>query len=89
MASRWKTGTAPGGLYYVRYVDPKSAGKEEPGFWARLFGDSSNPLAAVRYRVALKPTGDKTTVTVQTSSGGADVGDNGQRIAAQLVNELK
>lgn len=21
------------GLYYVRYVDPKSAGKEEPGFW--------------------------------------------------------
>ena len=78
-----------GGIYYVRYIDPKSAGKEEPGFWARLFGDGSNPQAAVRYRVALKGDGSKTNVTVQSSSGGAEVGENGQRIAALLVNELK
>jgi outer membrane protein assembly factor BamC len=78
-----------GGIYFVRYVDPKSAGKDEPGFFSKLFGDGSNPQAAVRYRVALKANGDKTTATVQTSSGGADVGENGQRIAALLVNELK
>ncbi len=78
-----------GGIYYVRYIDPKSAGKEEPGFWARLFGDTSNPQAAVRYRVALKGNGNKTDVTVQSSSGGAEVGENGRRIAALLVSELK
>jgi outer membrane protein assembly factor BamC len=78
-----------GGIYFVRYVDPKSAGKEEPGFWSRMFGDGSNPQAAVRYRVALKGNGDKTTATVQTSAGGADVGENGQRIAALLISELK
>ena len=77
------------GLYYVRYVDPKSAGQDEPGFWARLFGDGKNPQQAVRYRVALKGSGDKTTVTVQTSAGGAEVGENGQRIASLLVNELR
>jgi outer membrane protein assembly factor BamC len=77
------------GVYYVRYVDPKSAGKEEPGWWARLWGDKSNPLAAVRYRVSVKASGEKTAVAVLTSAGLADTGENGQRIAAQLVNELR
>ncbi len=77
------------GHYFVRYVDPKNAGKDEPGWWSRMFGDGSNPNAAVRYRVALKAVGDKTTATVQTSSGGPDVGENGQRIAALLIAELK
>ena len=26
------------GLYFVRYIDPKSIGKEEPGFFSKLFG---------------------------------------------------
>ncbi|WP_236580637.1 outer membrane protein assembly factor BamC [Rubrivivax sp. A210] len=77
------------GLYYVRYVDPKAAGKEEPGWWARLFGDSSNPQAAVRYRIAVKGQGEKTAVTVLTSAGGADSGENGRNIAAALVTELR
>ena len=77
------------GLYYVRYVDPKSAGKEEPGFWARLMGDSTNPLAAVRYRIAVKGNGDKSVLAVLTSAGAVEVGENGQRIAAMLVNELR
>ena len=77
------------GVYYVRYVDPKNAGKEEPGFWARLLGDSSNPQAAIRYRIAVKGSGDKTLVAVLTSAGAADVGENGQRIASLLVNELR
>ena len=76
------------GLYYVRYVDPKSAGKEEPGFWSRLMGES-NPLAAIRYRIVVKASGDKTVVAVLTSAGAADVGENGQRIAAALITELR
>ena len=77
------------GLYYVRYVDPKNAGKEEPGFWARLLGDSSNPQAAIRYRIAVKGYGVKTLVAVLTSAGAADVGENGRRLASLPVNELR
>ena len=77
------------GVYYVRYVDPKNAGKEEPGWWARLLGDSTNPQAAIRYRIAVKGNGDKSVVAVLTSAGAADVGENGQRIASLLVNELR
>ena len=76
------------GLYYVRYVDPKSAGKEEPGFWARLMGET-NTQAPVRYRVTVKATGDKSLVSVLTSAGAADTGENGKRIAEQLVAELR
>jgi outer membrane protein assembly factor BamC len=78
-----------GGLYYVRYVDPKTAGQEEPSFWARMFGNTSNPLAPVRYRVALKSDDRKTTVSVLTSAGGTDVGENGQRIVERLLTELR
>ena len=76
------------GLYYVRYVDPKSAGKEEPGFWSRLMGET-NPLAAIRYRIAVKASGEKTVVAVLTSAGATDVGENGQRIATALIAELR
>ena len=77
------------GVYYVRYVDPKNAGKEEPGFWSRLMGDTTNPQVAIRYRIAVKGTGDKSVVAVLTSAGAADVGENGQRIASLLANELR
>ena len=77
------------GVYYVRYVDPRNIGKEEPGWWARLFGDTNNPQAAVRYRIAVKGSGDKTTVAVLTSAGATDVGENGLRIASLLANELR
>ena len=76
------------GLYFVRYVDPTQAGKEEPNFFARLFG-ASNPLTPVRYRVALKANGAKTTISVLTSAGAPEPGENGKRIVAQLVRELR
>jgi outer membrane protein assembly factor BamC len=78
-----------GGLYFVRYINPKNAGKEEPGFFGRLFGDSSNPQAAVRYRIAVQGSGEKTNVSVLTSAGAPEAGENGQRIVGLLVNELR
>ena len=78
-----------GGLYYVRYVDPKNAGKDEPGWWSRLFGDGTNPQAALRYRIALKGAGDKTNLSVQTATGAPDAGENAKRIIGLLVNDLK
>ena len=78
-----------GGLYYVRYVDPKTVGKDEPGWWSRLFGNKANPGGAQRLRIAVKGTGDKTTVSVQKSTGEPDLGENAQRIVGLLMGELR
>jgi outer membrane protein assembly factor BamC len=76
------------GIYYVRYIDPALAGREEPNFFQRLFGADAAPVA-VRYRVALKGEPGKTTIRVLTSAGNAETGENGRRIVAQLVGELR
>jgi outer membrane protein assembly factor BamC len=82
-----------GGLYFVRYVDPKLAGQEEPNFFQRLltFGDKKSAADSTlsRYRISLKSEGEKTTVSVLNSQGAAETGEIGQRIASVLLNELK
>jgi outer membrane protein assembly factor BamC len=77
-----------GGLYFVRYVDPKYANREEPNFFSKLFGGKSE-VNLQRYRIALKAAGDKTQVVVQTAQGAPENGETGQRIVALLVDELK
>jgi len=77
------------GLYYVRYIDPKSLGKEEPGFWSKLFGNTDNPLEVRRFRVAVRANGPQTVVAIMNSAGAADTGENGKRVAAQLLAELR
>lgn len=77
------------GLYYVRYIDPKLAGQEEPGFFARLFSSKKEPTGPLRYRLALKTAGAKTSVLVQTADGAPTADDNAQRIAKQLVGDLR
>jgi outer membrane protein assembly factor BamC len=77
------------GIYYVRYIDPKNADKEEPSWWSKLFGDGTNPAAPVRYRVVLKNAGDKTNLSVQTATGATDTGDNAKRIVGLLAQGLK
>jgi outer membrane protein assembly factor BamC len=81
-----------GGLYFVRYVDPKNATTNaEPGFFAKLFsfGKSADAAAPVRYRIALKGEGERTTVTVQNSQGAPEASAVGQRIVSLLVEDLK
>ncbi len=77
------------GIYYVRYIDPTTAGEEEPGFFAKLFGSAKAQSGPLRYRIALEGKGDKTTIRVLTSAGAPEPGSNGQRIVAQLVGELR
>ena len=77
------------GIYYVRYVDPKSAGKEEPGFWSRLFGNDKNPLAALRYRVVVKSAAGQSEITVQNSAGNPETGNNAKAIIGRLAQELR
>ncbi|MDH4061883.1 MAG: outer membrane protein assembly factor BamC [Aquincola sp.] len=81
-----------GGLYFVRYVDPKfAATNADPGFFAKLFsfGKSAGPTGPVRYRIALKSEGERTNVTVQNSQGAPEASDVGQRIVSLLVDDLK
>ncbi len=78
------------GVYYVRYADPKLAGKEEPGFFSKLFGGEKGSAAPARYRIEVKRGGgDNTTVAVLNSQGQPENGDIGQRIITLLVDDLK
>lgn len=78
-----------GGLYFVRYIDPKAAAADEPNFLAKLFGSKAPDKTPVRYRVALKADGQKTAVAVQTSAGAPESGDAAKAIVTQLVRELR
>ncbi len=78
------------GLYFVRYVDPKDVGKEEPGFFSKLFGKGDASGGPLRYRVQVKGDGAQhSTVTVLNAQGAPDAGANAQRIVGLLLDELK
>jgi outer membrane protein assembly factor BamC len=77
------------GTYFVRYVDPKAAGQEEPNFFARLFGAAGPSSAPVRYRIVLRGALDKTSVQVLTSDGKPEVGEHGRQIVDRLVSDLR
>ena len=78
-----------GGLYFVRYVDPAQAAKEEPGFFGRMFGASKAAPSPSRYRIAVKGSGDRTTVSVLDAQGAPESSEVGKRIVALLVEDLK
>ena len=80
------------GIYYVRYVDPKFAGREEPGFFSKLFSFGSkkeDETQLSRYRVAIKSDGAKSTVSVLDAKGAPEAGEVGKRIVGLLVDDLK
>ena len=77
------------GLYFVRYIDPKTAGKDEPGFFSKLFGGDKDAAKPQRYRVLVKANGAKSQVTVQNSQGAADNSEAARQIIGRLVDDLK
>jgi outer membrane protein assembly factor BamC len=79
------------GTYSVRYVDPKIASEPAPNFIKRWFFGAKDPaaLALGHYRIVLKSSGTKTEITVQKPTGEPDNSASAQRIAKQLVDELK
>ena len=76
------------GLYFVRYIDPKLAGREEPSFFGKLFS-SEKEVRPQRLRVAVKSTGAKTLVSIQTSEGAPDNSDQARAIIGRIGNEMK
>ena len=80
------------GVYYVRYVDPAQANKEEPGLFGKLFSSSKDTNEArnlTRYRVNVKSEGERSTVEVQSAQGADNTGDVGKRIVNLLIEDLK
>ncbi len=80
------------GLYYVRYVDPAFAGREEPGFFARMlsFGRKKNDDASpVKYRVKVASEGAGSTITVLDAQGKAENTDAPKRIINLLLEDLR
>jgi outer membrane protein assembly factor BamC len=78
------------GVYYVRYVDPKLAGQEEPGFFARTFtGAKKANLTGERYQIALRGQGATSVVSVLDSQGAAQNSDSARNIIQLLVKELR
>jgi len=76
------------GLFFVRYVDPSLAGKEEPSFLSKWFG-RNDQTPVQRLRVQLKAEGGKTTVSVQNSQGATETGDAAKRIIDRLSADLR
>ncbi|MDB5870095.1 MAG: NlpBDapX family lipoprotein [Polaromonas sp.] len=76
------------GTYFVRYVEP-AAGKGEPGFFSKLFSGSTAAAAPLKYRIALKSEGEKTTVSVLNAQGAPESSANAQRIVQVIADDLK
>jgi len=80
------------GLYFVRYVDPKYAGREEPNFFGRLFSfgrKKNDDTGLAKYRVQVSSQGTTSTVAVLDSQGKPETSDNGKRIASLLLEDLR
>jgi outer membrane protein assembly factor BamC len=77
--------------YVVRYVDPKLAGQEDPGFFARVFtGARKEDLRGTRYQLKLSAdAGNASSVTILDDKGAAAKDDGARNIAQLLVSELR
>ncbi len=76
------------GLFFLRYADPDKAGKEEPGFFARLLGKTDGPSTA-KLRVLVKSEGNRSVVTVQNAQGQQQTDDIAKRILGLLQQDLR
>jgi outer membrane protein assembly factor BamC len=82
------------GVYYVRYIDQgqDAEGKAvEKGFFSRMFSGSKNDKSkqAQRYRIAVKPAGDGSEVSVLNNDGRPETSQTGDRILGLLTDQLK
>lgn len=76
------------GEFYVRYVDVDTGLKrEDPGFFAKLFG-SKDPGKAPTYRIRLTSSGAQTEVTVLDEKGARDTSATAQRLLSVLADKI-
>lgn len=76
------------GLFFLRYADPSFVGKEEPGFFAKLFGNGK-AVTANRYRVLVRADGEHSAVSITDTQGVQQTDDNAKRILQLLQDDLR
>ena len=78
-----------GGLYYVRYIDARTGAAEKSFLSKLMFWRSDDTVTPGRYRILVKGTGGKSTVSVLNSLGAADSTEAGVKISELLLADLK
>lgn len=77
------------GVYFVRYVEPRKPGEEEPGFFARMFSSTPKDKTPQKYRITVRGQGDSSTVSVLNAEGAPELSDNAQRILQVITDDLR
>ena len=75
------------GVYFVRYVEPGVS--KEPGWLGKLFGAKPQENAPLKFRIAVRGTGDVTTVSILDATGQPDSSDNAKRIVQVLADDIR
>ncbi len=78
------------GMYFVRYIDPEYETKqrEKQGFFSKLLGRETK-IEAQQFRVQLAAAGNRTQVTVLDKDGKPAAGATGDKILAQINEQLR
>jgi outer membrane protein assembly factor BamC len=76
------------GTYFVRYVESTGDRKSET-FISKLFGRGDDAPPPVKYRIAVKPEGSKTMVSVLNDKGAPETSPVAQKIVGLLAEDLK
>ena len=77
------------GTYFVRYVAPNADRQKEQGFFARMFNRDPKAEPPIKYRIAVKPQGQSTMVSVLDANGGPGAEADAQRIVQVIADDLK
>ena len=76
------------GVYFVRYV-PLNADTAAPGFFSKLFGSSDKNSDATKFQIAVRTTGNITTVSVLNAKGTVETSPSAQRIVKVIADDIK
>ncbi len=77
------------GLFFVRYVDPKSVAEAQNHPLRRIFGGTQPQDVVERYRIRVAEAGSGSRITLQNSQGVEQTGPAASRILSQLASELR
>jgi outer membrane protein assembly factor BamC len=78
------------GLYFVRYLDPVYEAKQRQaqGFFSKIFGGEAK-IEAQQFRILVAAAGERTQVTVLDKDGKTTAGATGEKIVAQINEQLR
>lgn len=76
------------GLYFVRYKT-SDANVSEDSWFKKLWGGSSKAPTVEKYQIAVRSSGNKTTVSVLNELGATELSDAAKTIVKVLADDLK